>query len=108
MFTNSTASRTLYVDEELPASSSRRGRPLPKQTPLACGTVIARRRDQHENCLFSGLLSVVGTAFISVIPTCVMVIHRGGWDFFFFHNERKCYKEHGFVGTLKQASEMML
>lgn len=36
-----------------------------------------------------------------------MVIHRGGWDFF-FRNERKCYKEHWFVGGLKQASEMML
>lgn len=68
MFINSTAGRALYVDEKLPASSSRRRHPVPEQTPLARGTVLASCKDQNENCFFSGLLSVLlGTVLLGVL-----------------------------------------
>lgn len=67
MFINSTAGRALYVDEKLSASSSRCGHPVPEQTPLARGTVLASCKDQNENCFFLGLLSVPGTVLLGVL-----------------------------------------
>lgn len=73
MFINSPAGRALYADEELPASSSWRRRPVPEQAPLARGTVLASRKDQNGNCFFSGLLSVPGTVLLGVL----LEEHRG-------------------------------